>query len=130
MFIELKELDVNKNKIYDCNQYPEDGMYLASDGITTFIVTVSKQANVCLSLPVTLDLVKRYEVEKAEEMAKADLVGGIRTILQRLDKLIDLSKHDGIEFEDGMSTLLEDSKNTVCLSEAGLIDLVKAIKDK
>ena len=63
-------------------------------------------------------------------MAKADLVGGIRTILQRLDKLIDLSKHDGIEFEDGMSTLLEDSKNTVCLSEAGLIDLVKAIKDK
>ena len=67
MLIELKELDVNKGNIYDPNQYPEDGMYLASDGVTTFIVTVSKQANVCLSLPVTLDLVKRYEAEKAEE---------------------------------------------------------------
>lgn len=128
MLIELKELDVNKGNIYDPNQYPEDGMYLASDGITTFIVTVSKQANVCLSLPVTLDLVKRHEAEKAEEKAKVDLVGGVRAILQRLDELIDLSKHDGVKLEDSPSAI--HSQNTVCLSEGGLINLVNAIKGK
>lgn len=130
MFIELKELDVNKNKIYDCNQYPEDGMYLASDGITTFIVTVSKQANVCLSLPVTLDLVKRYEVEKAEEMAKADLNIGLYAVQNKLDKIVGMLEIDNVPSESKQSTLLEYSQNTVCLSEAGLIDLVKAIKDK
>lgn len=130
MFIELKELDVNKNKIYDCNQYPEDGMYLASDGITTFIVNVSKQANVCLSLPVTLDLVKRYEVEKAEEMAKADLNIGLYAVQNKLDKIVGMLEIDNVPFESKQSTLLEHYQNIVCLSESGLIDLVKAIKDK
>jgi len=130
MFIELKELDVNKGNIYDPNQYPEDGMYIASDGITTFIVTVSKQVHVCLSLPVTLDLVKRYEVEKAEEMAKADLNIGLYAVQNKLDKIVGMLEIGNVPFESTQSTLLEHSQNTVCLSESGLIDLVKAIKEK
>ena len=130
MFIELKELDVNKGNIYDPNQYPEDGMYLASDGITTFIVTVSKQANVCLSLPVALDLVKRHEAEKAEEKAKVDLNIGLYSVQNKLDKIVGMLEIDNVPFESKQSTLLEHSKNTVCLSEGGLINLVNAIKGK
>ena len=130
MLIELKEFELQGNNIFACKQFPEDGMYLVVDGIATFIVSVSKKTKMCCSVPVPLEMVKRYEVEKAEEKIKGSLSAELEVIQQKLDEIIDLAKEGITTEEDGLPTIHSIPYQIAGISEAGLIDLVKAIKDK
>lgn len=122
MLIELKEFQVKGSEIFNPVSYPEDGMYLAVDGMTTFIVSVSIIDNRCIGIPVPLEIVKRYEVENAVESTKTDLNIGLYAVQNKLDKLLSMAEINDVPFEN--------RPPEICISERGFVEIIKAFTNK